>query len=196
MANTRDPSAHRGSPPPRRNPRQPRLSALPGHPVEVVTYLEMRSIDDLVAAADSKHISLVEERTHMGDVQSTLQAIGRPYNWPSQNWDDERWDQFLTGGEYRHWFAVGQGTRIGLLTLANAGSPETEIDTFGLLPAYVGKGYGARFLTLACELAWRLNPGLSRLWLHTSTIDHPSALPNYLGCGFTRTDVSRHPRSQ
>jgi hypothetical protein len=31
--------------------------------------------------------------------------------------------------------------------------------------------------------AWTLGP--KRVWLHTCTLDHPNALPNYLARGFT-----------
>ena len=34
----------------------------------------------------------------------------------------------------------------------------------------------------AVREAWAAGP--SRVWLHTCTLDHPAALPNYLGRGF------------
>jgi GNAT superfamily N-acetyltransferase len=57
-----------------------------------------------------------------------------------------------------------------------------EIAYFGLLPAFVGRGLGGYLLTVATERAWELAP--PRVWLHTSTLDHPAALPNYLKRGF------------
>jgi hypothetical protein len=44
-------------------------------------------------------------------------------------------------------------------------------------------------LTLAAEQAWAL--GAKRVWLHTCTLDHAAALPNYLGRGFVpfKTEV-------
>jgi len=38
-------------------------------------------------------------------------------------------------------------------------------------------------LTHGLEEAWRMGP--SRVWLHTCTLDHPAALPNYLARGMT-----------
>ena len=38
-------------------------------------------------------------------------------------------------------------------------------------------------LTKAVERAWAL--GASRVWLHTSSLDHTSALSNYLARGFS-----------
>jgi hypothetical protein len=39
------------------------------------------------------------------------------------------------------------------------------------------------------EEAWSLSP--TRVWLHTCTLDHPAALPNYVKRGFSpfRTEV-------
>jgi hypothetical protein len=38
-------------------------------------------------------------------------------------------------------------------------------------------------LTKAVERAWAL--GAARVWLHTSSLDHSSALSNYLARGFS-----------
>jgi hypothetical protein len=40
-------------------------------------------------------------------------------------------------------------------------------------------------LTEAVEHAWRIQPDVERVWVHTCSLDHPSALPNYLARGFT-----------
>ena len=50
------------------------------------------------------------------------------------------------------------------------------------LEAVRGRGLGRHLLTEAVETAWCL--GAKRVWLHTSTLDHPAALPNYLSRGF------------
>ena len=58
-----------------------------------------------------------------------------------------------------------------------------EIAYFGLLPEFTGRGLGGHLLTVAVE---RRGPhGTERVWLHTNTLDHPAALPNYLKRGFT-----------
>jgi GNAT superfamily N-acetyltransferase len=63
-------------------------------------------------------------------------------------------------------------------------SPETvEIAYFGLLPRFVGQGFGAWWLEYVVALAWQ-QPGATRVTLHTCELDHPSALPNYLARGF------------
>jgi GNAT superfamily N-acetyltransferase len=64
-----------------------------------------------------------------------------------------------------------------------------ELAYFGLVPEYVGRGLGKHLLSVVVERIWE--EGTGRIWLHTCTLDHPSALPNYLKRGFVpfRTEV-------
>ena len=64
-----------------------------------------------------------------------------------------------------------------------------EIAYFGLMPWAIGRGLGRWLLGAALSVAWRGAP--ERVWLHTCTMDHPAALPNYLGRGFVATRVER-----
>jgi GNAT superfamily N-acetyltransferase len=88
-----------------------------------------------------------------------------------------------------------------------AGIPELEADPegnagvviFGLLPEFFGKGFGGAFLTSATRLAWQMvSPSgvpTKRVWVQTSSRDHPHALPNYEKRGFRtfRTELPAGP---
>ena len=58
-----------------------------------------------------------------------------------------------------------------------------EIAYFGLAPDAIGRGLGKHLLSCAVRDAWAL--GASRVWLHTSSLDHPHALSNYEARGFS-----------
>ena len=58
-----------------------------------------------------------------------------------------------------------------------------EIAYFGIVPEEFGRGLGKHLLSRAVRDAWSLGP--ARVWLHTCTLDHPNALPNYVARGFT-----------
>src|SRR5207249_5531870 len=58
-----------------------------------------------------------------------------------------------------------------------------EIAYFGIVVREFGRGFGKHLLSCAVRDAWALGP--RRVWLHTCTLDHPNALPNYLARGFT-----------
>lgn len=58
-----------------------------------------------------------------------------------------------------------------------------EIAYFGIVSTQFGRGFGKHLLSNAVRDAWALGP--KRVWLHTCTLDHPNALPNYIARGFT-----------
>jgi hypothetical protein len=73
---------------------------------------------------------------------------------------------------------------------------EVEIETFGLVPEFIGKGLGGYALTLGVQRAWNLVPGVRRIWLHTSSLDHPGALPNHQRRGFRTFKTEAGERGQ
>ena len=46
----------------------------------------------------------------------------------------------------------------------------------------IGKGAGRALLAYTLPIEWEYKP--SRIWVHTCTSDHPSALAFYRKCGF------------
>lgn len=82
---------------------------------------------------------------------------------------------------------------VGLVSL-RSGLGELEIDTFGLVPSYVGRGLGRPFLVLVTQLAWRECADAHRVWLQTSSHDDCRALGNYERHGFSvcRTLLPEH----
>ena len=74
------------------------------------------------------------------------------------------------------------GEPAGYFELRRDAAGDVEIAYFGLMHSYIGRGLGGHLLTIAVREAWALGP--SRVWLHTSDLDHPAALPNYLARGF------------
>jgi GNAT superfamily N-acetyltransferase len=61
---------------------------------------------------------------------------------------------------------------------------------FGLVRAAQGAGLGRALLTHAVREAWAMDA--RRVWLHTCTLDAPTALPNYLARGFRVTGEERY----
>jgi GNAT superfamily N-acetyltransferase len=66
-------------------------------------------------------------------------------------------------------------------------------------PEFLGKGFGGALLTSGRRLAWQMvSPSgapTKRVWVQTSSRDHPHALPNYEKRGFRtfRTQLSARP---
>jgi GNAT superfamily N-acetyltransferase len=59
---------------------------------------------------------------------------------------------------------------------------ECELAFVGLVPDLAGQGHGRWLLAEALRLAWR--DGISRVHVHTCTLDHPAALTAYRRAGF------------
>lgn len=151
---------------------------------ETLFYLEMTGPGELTPARSAlPNAFSLAGSTDLAHVRAVTLAIGAPYDWPSQHWDDQRWMDYFSTRDLRHWIAELDGEPDGLVSL-RFDTDEVELDTFGLVPTFTGRGLGSALLTMTVELAWQEAPRARRLWLHTSSHDHPAALPNYLSRGF------------
>lgn len=109
-------------------------------------------------------------------------AVGGNWYWRERlTWDYSRWQAKLAPDTYETWVAYQRGTPAGYFELEKHDDNSVEIAYFGLLPAFVGQGIGGLLLTRAIERAWQWNA--HRVWVHTCTLDHPSALKNYQARG-------------
>ncbi len=120
-------------------------------------------------------------------------TVGKDYHWRDRwDWSDQEIARLLaTPGISLH-VAQLDGRFAGWYELRRVEEDDSvEIAYFGLAPAALGKGLGKHLLSHAVQDAWALEP--KRVWLHTCTLDHPAALPNYLARGFTayRTQTYR-----
>src|SRR6185436_19065794 len=105
------------------------------------------------------------------------------WEWKDKReWSDAQWRQYAERPGLRTFAAYYEGSPAGYYELGTDESTDIEIVYFGLLPAFVGKGFGGALLTHALKEAWSSHPG--RVWLHTCSLDHPAALKNYLARGF------------
>ena len=109
--------------------------------------------------------------------------VGSQYHWVDRLvWSDDDIRAYLADPAVSLWVLSVDGGVAGYFELRTHADDSVEIAYFGLLPSYVGRGLGKYLLSEAAARAWALRP--ARVWLHTSTLDHPAALPNYLARGF------------
>ncbi|PVE55815.1 GNAT family N-acetyltransferase [Arthrobacter sp. TPD3018] len=71
---------------------------------------------------------------------------------------------------------------VGLLELDLRHAGACELSYVGLVPELAGHGHGRWLMAEAMARCWR--PGIARVWVHTCTLDHPSALNFYRKQGF------------
>jgi GNAT superfamily N-acetyltransferase len=77
---------------------------------------------------------------------------------------------------------VREGRDEGLLELDFREAGQCELAFFGVTASLIGSGAGRWLMNRALELAWSRQ--VSRVWVHTCTLDHPSALAFYQRSGF------------
>lgn len=112
-------------------------------------------------------------------------------------WSEAKWEDELSRSGVGAWVARVDGDLVGFVELEARPTGDVGIVVFGLVPEFIGKGFGGAFLTWATETAWNLvsqGGGLmKRVWVQTSSGDHPHALPNYERRGFRIFRVERRP---
>ena len=149
------------------------------------TYLELTDPRALRGSADTGGAARVERLAECPPsfYRWLYATVGTPYRWMDRlGWRDDDVRAHLANPAVSVWLLSGGGAPAGWCELVRHADGSVEIAYFGLVPEFVGRGLGRRLLTEAAERAWAL--GASRVWLHTCTLDHPAALPNYLARGF------------
>jgi GNAT superfamily N-acetyltransferase len=168
---------------------------------QTITYLEMRSRDDLVSGRPPPEPMELQpvDAAAVGNFHAVVLRIGEPHDWttPSGRSEDQ-WRARLARPQVHAWIARVGGQVAGAIELELHAEGEVEITMFWLVPEMVGRGFGGHLLTLATQLAWETSlPGdtpTRRVWLHTSSLDHPHALANYERRGFRVFRTERRPR--
>jgi RimJ/RimL family protein N-acetyltransferase len=157
---------------------------------EVVTYLEMTSPDQLRPARPATvDVDMVRVGPDLvGRYAQIANRVAAPHAWTSLGWSAARWEAFFAWRDLRAWLIRAAGDPAGVLAMAGQPDGNLEILTFGLVPELVGQGIGGHALTLSTRAAWNsvdedLAP-VRRVWLHTSSLDHPNAQRNYRARGF------------
>ena len=150
------------------------------------TYLELRNPGQFRAAfGDFPEVEI----EHVPQPSPALyrhcyRTVGETHHWRDRwDWTDEEIRAHLAKREITFHVARRGGALAGWYELRRV--PEdgsVEIAYFGLAPDAIGQGLGKHLLSCAVRDAWELQP--TRVWLHTCTLDHPHALPNYQKRGF------------
>lgn len=160
------------------------IAVKPGEVATIVTSLEMPERPAPRPLPDSA-LSLVRwERPSLDRYRLLFRRVGAPWLWFSRLvMADERLESILYDAAVEI-FAVTHPNdgEIGLLELDFRTAATCELSFFGLAPSATGKGHGRWLMAQALERAWR--PDVTRVWVHTCTLDHPSALGFYRAHGF------------
>jgi GNAT superfamily N-acetyltransferase len=152
----------------------------------VVTDVEMLSADQLRPGRSLSLPAQFVRATRPAPELSRFfyRAVGGDWYWLERlEWTRDQWLDWVNTPGHELWSCWVEGTPAGYVELLPGVNGDVELAHFGLLPDFAGIGLGAWLLTAAVTRAWVI-PGITRVWLHTSTLDSPFAMANYLARGF------------
>ena len=161
------------------------LEVAPTDLAAVVTYLEMRAKPEVVIPPSPLHLERHENMSPIA-YRALFRLVGSRWLWFSRLLNSDADLIALLHGPQLHLFTVvDQSSRdVGMLELDFQRAGECELSFVGLVPDLAGQGHGRWLLAEAVSRAWAGN-GVTRVHVHTCTLDHPAALATYVRAGFT-----------
>lgn len=171
----------------------------PGQLASVVTCLEMTARPKPKPARPLPR-PIVLDRIEKPDVEgyrALFRRIGAQYLWFSRLVMTEAdLNAILSDPAVEVYFLRENRRDIGLLELDFRTPGQCELAFFGLVPEAIGGGAGRFLMERALALAWA--KPIERLWVHTCTFDHPSAVGFYIRSGFrpyaVEIEIAADPR--
>ena len=109
--------------------------------------------------------------------------VGKKYQWIDRLiWSDASWQNYISNNNLKTYILKENDELVGYFELIhNTEANNCEIAYFGILDEYFGKKYGGYLLSEAIKIGF--DDGVSRIWLHTCSLDHENALKNYITRG-------------
>ena len=169
-----------------------------GHIASVVTDLEMLSRPATADVPLPDGVTLTPASCLGLDAYRALfRQIGADWLWFSRLFmSDEELAATLGDPNVDVRIVRSAGKDVGMLELDFRVAGQCELTFLGLAAECTGKGLGRALMSRAVTLAWA-RP-ITRMWVHTCTYDHPSALGLYMRAGFRpcamRVEVQVDPR--
>lgn len=158
------------------------LDFLPnGDLAAVVTYLEMTEPPAEPVPATSLQLRRI--RPTLDDYRALFRKIGAPWLWFSRlAMADAELEAIITDPGVELLEVAAVEAVVGMLELDFRTAGECEIAFIGLVPSLTGEGHGRWLIAEAVHRAWR--DGVTRVHVHTCSLDHPAALAAYRRAGF------------
>jgi len=148
-------------------------------------YLEIKSIQDLnegIKPSDDYSLNIIDPIDFQLN-KFFYKNIGKKHKWVDRlAWSEEKWTNYLSSEKVKTFVLKYRDDLVGFFELIfHSENNETEIAYFGLLEEYQNKKLGSYLLSEAIKKSFE--DDVSRVWVHTCSLDHQNALKNYLSRG-------------
>lgn len=169
----------------------------PGKIATVVTHLEMRGCPVLPPDPPGAWTLRRVEAPGLDWYRDLYRRIGAEWLWFARlRMNDAELAAIIRAPRVEIHALVHDGRDEGLLELDFSETGDCELVFFGVTAELIGAGAGRFLMNRALARAW--SQPISRLWVHTCTLDHPKALAFYQRAGFRpfrrQVEVSDDPR--
>jgi GNAT superfamily N-acetyltransferase len=156
-----------------------------GKLLETITWLQM-----LARHRPAKPLSRLEHLAVLRACDPTLSYyrylynhVGGPWLWYERRlMSDAELKPLIENIKISIFVLYSAGVPAGFAELDARDAKAIELCNFGLIPEYTGRGLGRFFLDWLVDQAWDMEP--ERLFVSTSTLDHPKAVNVYQQAGF------------
>ena len=147
-------------------------------------YLQIRSLEELnKVKKPSKSLKVEKSSNNFQLNKFFYREIGKKHRWVDRlSWSNDTWINYLNNKNLHTCVLKKNDDLVGYYEkIYYEESNEFEIAYFGIMEEYIGKGYGGFLLSEALESC--LKEKVSRIWVHTCSLDHENAIKNYLARG-------------
>ena len=153
-----------------------------GELAAVVTHLEMLQPPSDPPPPSSLQLIRMARR-NPDAYRALFRKVGAPWLWFSRLlMPDDKLLAIISDSRVELYEVAAVEAVVGMLELDFRHPGECEIAFVGLVPSLAGQGHGRWLLAKALRLAWR--DDVTRVHVHTCTLDHPAALAAYIRAGF------------
>lgn len=156
----------------------------PGRLAMVVTHLQMRVPAALRDVACPQDVTFGTLSRDPETYRQVIRTVGQDWLWADRlRLSDQDLAQILEDDRVEIQTLIYNDTPSAILELDFRQPGACEISFFGVAPSLIGKGAGAYLMDRAIDRAFQHD--ISKLHLHTCTLDSPQALGFYIRSGFT-----------
>ncbi len=150
----------------------------------VQTFLEMRRKPSLRFGPNETTWTLGRlDGSDLRRYRTLFHRVGDDYLWAARLLlPESELERYLRHSNVEAYALVTSAGDEGLLELDFRVDGECEISLFGVASSLIATGAGRWLMNHALNIAW--SRPIERFWLHTCTLDHPSALSFYERTGF------------
>ena len=149
------------------------------------SYLEINSLKDLkeVQKPSGDYSLKLLDPVNFQLNKFFYKNIGKKHKWIDRLvWEESKWIEYVTNKDVKTYIFKKKDDLVGFFELLeHTEKKEIEIAYFGILKEYQNKKLGSYLLSEAIKISFSMR--ISRIWVHTCSLDHKNALNNYLSRG-------------